>query len=505
MVRTTNSPELADTTGFSSNAFNAARPFPPSEISMSFQIPCDAGSTTRLLDVDSSSLLDGLDDSFGTPKLPVRVPQPPLTLEELTPRKQLKQNLRDVLSKGDQSALEKSVPVEAHALKSTSGTVAYDVPRSGKLPIAQSSALGDPGSLPPVTLPSKKTATLSSTKPAALPPISSTRRADETGPLTFLELSPPRKPALTIAPPFTREPTKQPGADSLMKDVGRGSFHEPSAEAQRGATTRKPSGVTKNTRPPPANAHAPDSPPGPDPSQPGPSVQRQTKRIVSKLHIKKGVPRRRSSIQRAYCVPAVAAKHSGPSSSMLYARRRAGLLERGQKAGANCQELGLMSSKDKRPTSTQRPQLTKPIEFHFQAEARLEARKHQGESEAASEAWKRRDPSIPDFKSLHAVEEERSLARKTLIAPTVPQPPKFELDTRLRDREKFETGRRAREMELERQREETRLLREREEEEEIRRLRKQAVPRANPVPEWYAHAPKRSGRSASSSTSSRGA
>jgi hypothetical protein len=65
---------------------------------MSFQIPFDNGHTTRLLDVDSDDLLDGLDDSFGTPKLPARIPQPPLTLEELTPRRQLKSNLRDALS-----------------------------------------------------------------------------------------------------------------------------------------------------------------------------------------------------------------------------------------------------------------------------------------------------------------------------------------------------------------------------------------------------------------------
>ena len=51
---------------------------------------------------------------------------------------------------------------------------------------------------------------------------------------------------------------------------------------------------------------------------------------------------------------------------------------------------------------------------------------------------------------------------------------------------------RAREAELERQREEQRQLAALQEEEEVRELRRRAVPKANEVPEWYAHAPKRS-------------
>ena len=55
--------------------------------------------------------------------------------------------------------------------------------------------------------------------------------------------------------------------------------------------------------------------------------------------------------------------------------------------------------------------------------------------------------------------------------------------------------------EIEQQREQERLEREREEEAELRRMRKLAVPKANAVPEWYALAPKKGGRSASSGTS----
>ena len=69
--------------------------------SMTFQIPYEAGHETRLLDMGDDDFLDGMDDSFGSPqRMPYQhnIAQPPLTLEELTPRKKLKNNLRDVLS-----------------------------------------------------------------------------------------------------------------------------------------------------------------------------------------------------------------------------------------------------------------------------------------------------------------------------------------------------------------------------------------------------------------------
>ena len=152
----------------------------------------------------------------------------------------------------------------------------------------------------------------------------------------------------------------------------------------------------------------------------------------------------------------------------------------------------------------QTQRLTNPIEFHFKVESRLSARKvSDGQNAPGIEAASRppRDPSIPDFAARHALEAERTLARRERIAPTIPHSPEFTVEARLREREKFEEGRRAREAEIEQQREAERLEREREEEAELRRLRKLAVPKANAVPEWYANAPKKSSRSASSSTS----
>ncbi|KAI0323023.1 hypothetical protein OF83DRAFT_6661 [Amylostereum chailletii] len=82
-----------------SHADLSSRHFPDTtDASMTFQIPFEAGSATRLLD-DDRDFLQGLDDSFGTPRQPARPLQPPLTLEELTPRKKhVRHNLYDALS-----------------------------------------------------------------------------------------------------------------------------------------------------------------------------------------------------------------------------------------------------------------------------------------------------------------------------------------------------------------------------------------------------------------------
>ena len=64
-------------------------------------------------------------------------------------------------------------------------------------------------------------------------------------------------------------------------------------------------------------------------------------------------------------------------------------------------------------------------------------------------------------------------------------------DQRLAEREKFEEARRIRELVIEREREEKRRVREEQEEIEWRETRKKTVMKANPVPEWYAGAPKK--------------
>lgn len=135
--------------------------------------------------------------------------------------------------------------------------------------------------------------------------------------------------------------------------------------------------------------------------------------------------------------------------------------------------------------------LTKPVEFHFHSDARIEARKA-GDSSIAKRP---RDPAlaIPDFAALQTKHAQAVAAgRRQGVHPTVPMPLPLHTEARAHEREKFDGARRGREAELERQREEQRRLQALREEEEVRELRRRAVPKANEIPEWYAHAPKRS-------------
>ncbi|KAL4251297.1 TPX2 family protein [Abortiporus biennis] len=146
---------------------------------------------------------------------------------------------------------------------------------------------------------------------------------------------------------------------------------------------------------------------------------------------------------------------------------------------------------NERSTSTLPPaKPTRPIEFNFHLDARIEARK----AELALGS-----SSTSNSKSTHtrvhsAQEQEQILAikRKEHITPVVPIGFNFSTDIRAVEREKFELARREREREAERLIEEKKRLQELEDEREIKELRKRAVPKANEIPEWYAFAPKRS-------------
>ncbi|TFY55997.1 hypothetical protein EVJ58_g7897 [Rhodofomes roseus] len=147
---------------------------------------------------------------------------------------------------------------------------------------------------------------------------------------------------------------------------------------------------------------------------------------------------------------------------------------------------------------------TKPIEFHFRSDARIEARKAEPEKSSAgggsmgmSKSRSHAPLLIPDFKAMHAAQEAAHAARREHIVPVKPQEIEFSTEARSKGREKFEEARRAREREIELQMEERRRLREIEEEKEIRELRKRAVPKAHEVPDWYADAPKRPGKAKS--------
>ncbi|PAV22867.1 hypothetical protein PNOK_0282400 [Pyrrhoderma noxium] len=107
---------------------------------------------------------------------------------------------------------------------------------------------------------------------------------------------------------------------------------------------------------------------------------------------------------------------------------------------------------------------------------------------------------LPNFKGLHAaqkaeLENMEKRRKESVRPPTKPIEPRFTVDVRLAERERFDKVRREREKEAERIKgEREREMREREEK-EWREARKRSVPRANAVPEWYytrAQAPKKS-------------
>lgn len=128
--------------------------------------------------------------------------------------------------------------------------------------------------------------------------------------------------------------------------------------------------------------------------------------------------------------------------------------------------------------------------------ARLEARKEEKfaatEQDHMESVGRQRHP-IPNFKALHEAHEASTACRK-LVVPTVPAPPiMLNTEIRAREREKFNEMIRMKEEDLERAKEEHRRQREAEEEREIKELRRQAIPKANEVPKWYADMPKKGG------------
>ncbi|VDC05768.1 unnamed protein product [Peniophora sp. CBMAI 1063] len=322
------------------------------------------------------------------------------------------------------------------------------------------------------------------------------RRASS--PLTVSKLSPSKRTPDAVLAPLSSAPMQS--AERAPSSSIATTLHPvkpvPSAQTKSGQLSRQPLAWALSDAP---RNDLPSAAPAPTAGSSRAKAKPVMKVLAGKPQVKKQPARRRSSVQRNYCVPSVATKQkSVPRPGALTAKRRAGLQDQEQAgAAARRRDAGFASSGEgKKPMQ----RLTKPVEFHFKVESRLSARKA-SDTQDAPGTVALRDPSIPDFAARHAIEAERTQARKGRIAPTIPQSPGFTVNARLREREKFEEGRRAREAEIEQQRELERQREREAEEAELRRLRKLAVPKANAVPEWYAHAPKKSSRSASSSTS----
>ncbi|KAA1471466.1 hypothetical protein DENSPDRAFT_837471 [Dentipellis sp. KUC8613] len=290
----------------------------------------------------------------------------------------------------------------------------------------------------------------------------------DSGPLTLSQLS-PRKETSTARPPSpaapspTRPARKRSASPSAELDPRKTKLESTGRESKR-RKTLQPSIVKNIIAPRERSARIPPA-----------------KRTSSGRHA--------VTSNRRKGAPAVVQK---PGTARPQERGRTMSADKPQDLVR--QASGLIPDAKKPSGALPSAKPTIPIEFHFQVDARIAARKLEPQENGnvgSKRPESRHDQLIPDFKALHAAEAELAAARRQQIAPTVPIAPHFSTEARLREREKFDEARRAKELEIERQKEEMRVLRELEEQKEIRELRKKAVPRAHEVPEWYASAPKR--------------
>ncbi|TDL26349.1 hypothetical protein BD410DRAFT_783382 [Rickenella mellea] len=145
---------------------------------------------------------------------------------------------------------------------------------------------------------------------------------------------------------------------------------------------------------------------------------------------------------------------------------------------------------------------TVPQEFRFQSDLRVEARRREFDDKL--KVWQKRENhnslNVPDFKALHAAYEASLAAKRKHVVPVIPAPLQLSTAARVKERARFDEARRIREEEIKRQMDEMRKVREADEEREVRELRKRAIPKANPVPYWYADVPKTNSKSASTRT-----
>lgn len=138
----------------------------------------------------------------------------------------------------------------------------------------------------------------------------------------------------------------------------------------------------------------------------------------------------------------------------------------------------------------------KPVQFTFQLDARIEARKIELEKKETEVSTGRNRlhhnrHQVPDFKLLHAAQQAEFLASRKDKNPVQPIPFQLCTDDRAKERQKFDEMIREKQKEIERAMEEKRREKEAEEEREVKEIRRKAVPKAHEVPEWYSQAPTR--------------
>ncbi|KAI0050586.1 hypothetical protein FA95DRAFT_1603409 [Auriscalpium vulgare] len=556
-----------------------------SDSSMTFQIPYDAGSATRLMDEDSQDFLRGFDDILNSP-MTQRKPQKPLTIEDLTPARKMAFDLQDAMeSTFAEDAPRQSSPAKAKKARrsprkrQTKELFDSRVPENPTEEVVRpesadvfAATCGQATSSLPVILPLRRSPRKLSSR-NLLSIIPTQIHPEKTRPKS--NISKPSEPAHALsahalpsiaAVETIRGDTQQIGRIVQQEHVEAladgGIFDSPGAASHKAGRSdlreqRSPSRAyaapsrdpvapltISQLSPPkpksdgaPTHTQATHAMPPPPRSPMRPSRKRSASPVIDPDAPRAGVQGQAGSHARAKRVkttaPSIAQKPQASSSSSLRLPpkrpaptavhgRRAAPIDRGP---SSSKKPGTRSHARRRTDASKQPAAplprparpdkpapptlssqpgpakpvsrppgglppakpTKPIEFHFQLDTRLQARRHD-----ADNAVHRRPEAhpVPDFQALHAAQRELDAARRR-AAPTVPVPIEFQTDARLRERERFEAGRRARERELEAEREEEARRLAEEEEQAIKEMRKMAVPRANAVPEWYAHAPKR--------------
>lgn len=157
-------------------------------------------------------------------------------------------------------------------------------------------------------------------------------------------------------------------------------------------------------------------------------------------------------------------------------------------------EMSTSASELRRSDMTYPTSSTRPVEFNFASDLRIQQRMTRSTSSLSSSSGgnkSTRAHPIPDSGTIHAHINTSQAHRKENVHPVIAQPFHWATDERIKQRKEFDDMVKEKEREREQIEEQKRKEREEEKEREIRELRKRLIPKAHVVPDWYKDAPKK--------------
>ncbi len=138
---------------------------------------------------------------------------------------------------------------------------------------------------------------------------------------------------------------------------------------------------------------------------------------------------------------------------------------------------------------------TRSVQFKFSTDLRIQARKGKERimtrSVSSLSSSSGSGEHTSKYKTTAATQTAEHTHRKENIHPVIPRPFQWATEQRIQERRKFDETMKEKARERVELEERTQKEREEEEEKEVRELRKRAIPKANPVPEWYKDVPKK--------------